>query len=186
MKAFVLFLVLGFVSSFANAVEIKIITEKGYVAFTVKDEWQVIAMQSKPPVAVAGFQILNSADENTSESSNLAISIFHVQYPQALEALKKVGQRYGSIDPKVENFKDWTVYRQQVNQGETIYSVLDAKKDVTDVAVGVRLAWPHLANNPPMYDREMELIFRTVLDSIYGGVGPYKPKDGEVIRRPTK
>lgn len=186
MKALILFTILGFASSCVNAVELKIITEKGYVAFTVNDDWQVIGMQTKPPVSVAGFQIPNTADDNTDDSANMAISIFHVEYHKAVEALKKVGQRYGSVDPKIEKFKDWAVYRQQVNQGETTYSILDAKKDVAGVAVGVRLAWPHLANNPPSYNSDMELTFHAVLDSIHGEIGPYKPKGGEVFRRPIK
>ncbi|HME70609.1 MAG TPA: hypothetical protein VKM54_12170 [Myxococcota bacterium] len=111
---------------------------------------------------------------------------FNPDSEKARDALKRVGEHYGQAEPKVESFKEWTIYRQEAKQGEVVYSLLDAKRNVADVAVGVRLAWPHLRNNPPGYDAEMEVTFRSVLDSIYGNIGPYQPKPGEVIRRPTQ
>lgn len=170
----------------AEAVEIKIMTNNGYIAFAVDGNWPVIAMQSKPPVSVVGFQIPNSADENTSDSTNLSISIYHSDSEQARQALELVGKQYGDSTPKVEKFDDWTIYRQEPKQGSTVYSLIDAKKKVAGVTVSVRLAWPHLNNNPVNYNTQMEAIFHSVLNSIYGDVGPYKPKDGETTRRPTQ
>jgi hypothetical protein len=57
---------------------------------------------------------------------------------------------------------------------------------VADVTVAVRLAWPHLADNPRDYAQRMEATFRGVLDSVHGGIGLPEPRIGETIRRPTK
>lgn len=186
MNKFTVFLLVTFLSVKAEAVEMKMITDKGYVAFTVDDNWPVLAMDTKPPVSVAGFQIPNSADENTSESTNLSISIYHSDSEQVRKALSLIGKQYGTSTPKIEKFNDWIIYRQEPKQGLMDYSLIDAKKKVADVTVSVRIAWPHLNNNPINYSTEMEAIFHSVLNSVYGNVGPYKPKDGEIIRRPTQ
>jgi len=61
----------------AEAIELKILTTKGFVAFTVEDDWRVLSMQTKPPIAFAIFQVPNFADEGTPESTNLVISLFN-------------------------------------------------------------------------------------------------------------
>jgi hypothetical protein len=165
--------------------EFKIITPKGFVAFSVGNEWPVIAMQPKLPVAAAGFQIPNPVDANTSESTNLAITLYDETTSKGREALSAVGRAYGRKAPTIDHRNNWTIYAQESKQGDTLYTVLDGKSKAADVAVAIRLAWPHMANNKREYDKQMRALFERVLDSIHGSLGPYKPQPNDVIRRPT-
>jgi len=183
MTRYLIFVIATLFSLSAHAVDMSIITETGYVGFSVPDDWLVIGMQTKPPVSVAAFQIVNAADKDTPDSTNLLITLFQPSSQQALQALEKVGRQYGPTPPAVEPFKNWTIYRQEANQGKTVYSIFDAKSNVADVIVSVRIAWPHLPNNDAAYDVQMESAFKAVVESIHGGIGTYPPKDGEVIRR---
>lgn len=172
-------------SSVANAVELKILTPGGHVAFTVPDEWRVLAMKTTPPVAVAAFQIPNQADEGTDESSNMVLNLYFTSTEEGRKKAKAAVKQYGLAAPKVEKFGEWTVYRQEPKDRPIPYTILDARRgNVADVDVGVRFAWPHLEKNPPDYDKRMEETLHGVLNSIHGGLGPYQPKPGEVIRRP--
>jgi hypothetical protein len=169
------------------AVEMKILTAKGFVAFTVENNWAVQTMQSRMPIAMGAFQIPNAADNGTKDSTNLAVMLFEASSDKAREKFEAPVKQYGSSAPAGESFGEWTIYHQEAKQGDTLYSIVDAKrKDVADVAVAVRLAWPHLASNTERYDAEMEALFRAFLGSVRGDVGPYVPRDGEVIRRPVK
>jgi hypothetical protein len=169
------------------AVEMKIVTTTGFVAFTVEDNWFVQSMQSRMPIAAGVFQIPNSAHNGTKDSTNLIVMLFEANSDRAREKFESPIKQYGVIAPESESFDEWTIYRQDAKQGDTIYSILDAKrKAVADVSVSVRLAWPHLGPNSKGYNVEMQSLFRAFLKSIRGGIGPYVPRDGEVIRRPVK
>jgi hypothetical protein len=172
-------------STTPSGTEFKIITPKGFVAFSVGNEWPVIAMQPKLPVAAAGFQIPNPADEKTSASTNLAITLYDEATAKGREALAAVGRTYGQQPPTIDHRNNWTTYAQESKQGDTLYTVIDGKSKIADVAVAIRLAWPHLANNARDYDKQMKALFQRVLESIHGNVGPYKPQPNDVIRRPT-
>lgn len=185
LKYLTLFITTLFTLS-VQAVDMSMITEKGYVAFTVPDEWQVIAMHTKPPISIAAFQIANPADKNTPDSTNLIISLYRPASPKAQAARNDVGRQLGDQPPTIESSKNWTIYRQEAGQGNTRYSIWDAKSEVADVVVSVRIAWPHLTNNAPGYDQQMEDIFKAVIESIHGDLGAYQPRDGEVLRRQVK
>jgi hypothetical protein len=159
--------------SCANAaVDMKIVTPKGYVAFTVGDNWTTIAMQTKLPIATAAFQLPNPNDNGTSDSTNLAIMLYEPDSDKARDSFEAEVKQYGPKAPLVQSLKKWTIYRQEAKQGNTPYSIIDAKrKDVGDVWVSIRLAWPHLAGNPKSYDSEMESTFRAFMNSIYGRIG---------------
>ncbi len=172
-------------STTASGIEFKIITPKGFVAFSVGSEWPVIAMQSKLPIAAAGFQIPNPADENTSDSTNLAITLYDETIAKGREALGAVGKAYDRKPPMIDHRNNWIIYAQESKQGDTLYTILDGKTKIADVAVAIRLAWPHLANNAQDYDKQMKALFRRVLDSIHGSMGPYKRQPNDVIRCPT-
>lgn len=168
----------------AADVELKIITPKGYVAFTVADHWRVLLMETKMPVAAAVFQLPNPADQGTPDSTNLIIQFFERGSEKEKAVYAAPVTQHGSAPPKVSRFKEWKIFRQEALQGKTMYSIWDAKRDgMADVSVSVRLAWPHLPNNPPGYNDEMEKTFRTFLDYVSGGFGKHTPKKGEVIRR---
>jgi hypothetical protein len=171
-------------STTPTGTDFKIITPKGFVAFSVENEWPVIAMQSKLPIAAVGFQIPNPADQNISDSTNLAVTLYDEATAKGREALSAVGRAYGK-PPTISRRSNWTIYAQESKQGETIYTVLDGTSKVADVAVAIRLAWPHLSKNAREYDKQMKAVFERVLDSIHGGLGPYKRQANDVIRCPA-
>lgn len=112
----------------AQSVELTLVTTKGFVAFTVDDNWPIVAMQTKPPVAVAAFQIPNSSDAGTNESTNVSVSLFQLDSPKGKAALKTMGKAYGDATPIVGSFDGWIVYHQQARQGDMGYSICDATK----------------------------------------------------------
>jgi hypothetical protein len=168
-------------------VGLTIVTKGGSVAFTVGDDWSVIAMQSKLPIATAGFQIPNSSDEGTSESTNLALLLYDLSTERGRTAFDIPIKQYGTEAPKIEHFGEWAVYRQEALHGIMRYTIIDAKRsNVADVSVSARLAWPHLESNPKTYDSQMEFVFLTFLGSVRGELGQYSPRQNEVVRRPEK
>ncbi len=176
IKYFIYLFLILFSSPAFSSVELSIVIPTGYVAFTVEDHWSVLNMQTKLPVTASVFQIPNNADKGTPASTNLIISIHDPKSPIAQKALKIVGQPYGSIRPKEEQFNDWVLYWQEPMQGNTVYSVVDARRDFKNVVVTVRLAWPHLKDNPTDYNMQMNNILRNVLRSVreHKGLGNQK------------
>lgn len=175
------------VSKSANAsiVEFTLISATGYVHFAVPGEWSVIAMQSKPPVTVTAFQVANAADQKTADSSNAVVSVIDKDTEEGKRALSRVGKSY---EGKVEQHASagWDCYSQTAHQNQTVYTILDARKDIAGETVTVRVAWPHLTGNAAGYDDRMQSVFNTMLSSIDGNIGPYSMKPGDVVRRPQK
>jgi hypothetical protein len=167
------------------SIELKIVTPKGYVAFVVEDQWPVLNMQTKLPVTASVFQIPNNADVGSGDSTNLVINVYDPKSAQAKQALTKVGKQLGAKAPVVEVFNDWTMYWQEPVQGNTTYTLVDAKRSFENYIVSVRLAWPHLPGNPAGYDKQMYQTLRTVLGHIRVFTGAVTPNKDEVIRRPS-
>ena len=174
-------------SSTASGTAFRLITSKGSVSFTVPNDWAVISMQSRPPVSVAGFQAPNPADEGSPDSTNAAVTLFHLESAEALAARKNVGEAYGPATPITSQYNGWTVYTQEPTQGGTIYTLVDGVRDFSDAnaAVAVRLAWPHLKGNRAEYDVDMIATYHRLLDSVSSTAGSYSPSPTEVVRRPT-
>jgi hypothetical protein len=164
--------------------ELRVITETGYLVIPAEDHWSVLSMKTKTPVIEALFQIPNPADAGTPESTNLVIQFFPLASAEGRAAMAESPPRAGPEPARVETVGGWTVTRQRGTLRATTYSVVDARRELTGFAVKVRFAWPHLAKNPGDYDRQMESILRSVLETIREHVGPYVPREGEVIRRP--
>ena len=182
-------MVMAFSSAAAWAdVEMKIATAKGFVAFTAEESWRVLSMQTHMPIAAGAFQIPSSADAGTQDSTNLIVVFYELDSEMARAKFEAPVKQYGSAAPTSDFFEDWTIYRQEAKQGNTLYSIWDAKRKrgVADASVSVRLAWPHLDASSKTYAVEMDALLRAFLNSIHGGLGPYVPKDGEVIRRPAQ
>jgi hypothetical protein len=170
-----------------SAVEMKIFTTAGFVAFTVGSGWSVLSMQSQLPIATAVLQLPNPADGGTPDSTNLVLMLYAPDSERGRATFEAPVKQYGETAPGVASLDEWTIYHQKAKQGGTVYSILDAKRGrVADVSVSVRLAWPHLLTNPATYDAEMESAFRAFLASVHGAIGPYMPAADEVIRRPEK
>ena len=166
------------------AVEMSIVTNKGYVAFVVGDDWAVLSMQSKLPIATASFQVPNPADQGTPDSTNLAIVLYDSESKEARSNFEAPVTIKGSAPQQATRYQEWTVWRQEAVQGSTRYTILDAKREgLVDVLVKVRLAWPHLGTNASGYDAEMESTFHSFLTSVRGAKGKYEPGLGVTFRR---
>ena len=171
----------------AAGTKFRLIIEKGSVAFTVPANWRVLGMQARPPVSAAVFQAPNPADTGTPDSTNVLVSVLHLDADKARAARMNVGKALGPTPPVTSQYHGWTVYAQQGSQSATTYTVLDSVRDVPDldIAVAVRVAWPHLSGNARGYDADMTAVFHRLLDSVSIAPGPYAPAPGEVVRRPT-
>jgi hypothetical protein len=167
-----------------DQIRFTLITTGGYVGYITDAHWHVIAMQSRPPVTVSAFYIPDPAEEGTPDSTNLAISLFTPGVPQAEKAIAAIGKPRGAAPVTTDSRNGWTIYRQDAYQGETLYTILDAKAAKGDVICGVRLAWPHLKGHDSDYDAKMQSLFDALLSSVSGGVGAYEIHKDEIVRRP--
>ena len=185
MKKIIIILLLIFISQSAHAlVEMKILTNEGYVGFTVEDNWTILSMQTKLPIATALFQIPNQADSGTPDSTNLIIKFYQNSSEKAQESFNAPIKKYGEDDIKLAEIEDWKIYSQKAKQEGVVYTIIDAKRDnFAEVSVFIRIAWPHLNGNAKDYNNEMEKRFYNFLKSVNGYIGKYTPKEGEVIRR---
>ena len=164
--------------------ELSIVTTRGYVTFAAADHWPMLEMQTKMPATLAVFKVPNPADEGTAESTNLILQLFERGSEEERTLFSAPVKQYGSTPPVPEHFKEWTITRQEDHQGPNVYSLWDARKTgIADVSVRVRLVWPRLPNNPANYSEEMDRILKAFLDSIGGGLGDYKSREGEVMYR---
>jgi hypothetical protein len=175
-------LVAGGTRLLANKVDLSLITEKGWVQFTVGGDWKVLSMDTKTPVRVALFQIPNPADEGTTDSTNASVILYEVDSPQASARFDRIRRKYGK--GMKSRIGAWEVFKNDFKQHTTNYSGRIAFRDIADVHVSVVFAWPHLSKNSGGYDSEMEQTFRALLESVTGATGKYPKREGEVIRRP--
>jgi hypothetical protein len=174
------------IAPLAHSVELSVVTTKGYVAFTVPDDWRVLSAQTKPPVSALSFQVANAADEGTPHSTNVLIALFHIDFERGKQAADAPVRAYGSKEPVVATRDGWTVYAQEATQGGAEYVIVDAKRPIADVVAAVRVAWPRLAANAPDYDSRMRQAFDELLKSVSGGMGLPPQREGQVIRRPAQ
>lgn len=168
-------------------VAMKIVTPKGYVAFTVGDDWKVVQLQTKTPVATAVYQVPNLADEKTSESTNVVLILYDLATDRGRRRFNIPLPTYGETKPAESTLEGWTVFRQMGIQNDVEYTILDARREkVGDMAATVRVAWPHLPSNAKDYDEKMEKTFRSFLAGVQGHEGPWTPGKDEVVHRPLK
>lgn len=172
-------------SAALRQVRFTIITSTGYIEFSVPGDWHVIAMQSKLPVAAAAFELPNAADKDTPDSTNLSISLIQPDTKPGKRALSHVGVSYeGKVTS--DSRAGWECFSQSAHQKGTLYTIQDAKKSVAGLVVSVRLAWPHLSQNPPGYEADMQAVFGSLLGRVEGALGPYPVKSGDVVRHPER
>lgn len=180
-------LALGALAPALADVGMKIVTPKGYVAFTVGEDWKVVQLDTDTPVATAVYQIPNPADEKTAESTNVVIVLCDLSTDRGRRRFDIPLPTYGEDKPAESSLNGWTVYRQRGTQNEVEYTILDARREkIGDMAASVRVAWPHLPGNARGYDEKMENTFRSFLASVQGHVGPWTPGKDEVLHRPEK
>ena len=150
------------VSSLANPNEFAIRTTKGFVRFSVPYDWRVLSVQTKPPVAVATFQVGNPADENMPHSTNVAVSLLYIGNERGQAAAAAVGRSNGPVAPVSSTVDSAAGYIQQPTQRGLPYLLIDAKKPFADLIVALHFAWPNLSNNPSNDDSTMQGAFEAV------------------------
>ena len=154
----------------AAPTEIKMPTPKGFVAFTVEGQWPAVSIQPRYPVASAAFRIPHPADGNTPDSSNIVIAFYDPASKEARAAFATPPKQYGATAPMVETRGGWTIYRQVGQQGDTTYTIVDAKRSkLAGVLVSVRMVWPLRADYPEDFDASMQRVLQDVLQSVHAG-----------------
>ncbi|MEA5114878.1 MAG: hypothetical protein VB050_12715 [Geobacteraceae bacterium] len=162
-----------------NAMEFTLITKGGYVTFAAGDNWGVVTMETKKPNQTAAFQVPMSGEVDSAPPTNVSIILINPKLPETANALDSIGRSYGPSKVTEGTYNKWSTYRQVSNDSDGIlFTIVDAKREIADVVVWVRFAWPKNKNN------EAEPIFYNFLNSIRGDFGKYKTRDGEIIRRP--
>jgi hypothetical protein len=159
-----------------------VITTKGWVSYAISSDWKVASMQTKPPTTAAVFQIPNPADEGTGDFTNIAIMTFESDSQQAMASFNNVVGKIQSQSERTK-YKEWDLYAQQNKQGQTDYALRYAVRQVPGASVLIRLSWPHLKQNTRDCDSQMEALFRSLLDSVKGGIGPKPKKWGDQFYR---
>ena len=114
----------------------------------------------------------------------MAISLYHVDFEEGKKGVEIIGKQYGQQKPKVRTSDGWTIFEQQHENQGALYTILDAKKPLADVVIGIRVAWPKLSTDFPGYDENMWKVFDLLLRDVSGGLGKPPTHEGEVIRRP--
>lgn len=154
----------------AAPTEIKMPTPKGFVAFTVEGQWPALSIQPRYPVASAAFRIPHPADGDTPDSSNIVIAFYDPTSEEGRSAFATPPKQYGATAPVVETRGGWTIYRQVGQQGDTPYTIVDAKRaKMAGVSVSVRMVWPRGATYPADFDANMERVLQGVLQSVHAG-----------------
>jgi len=181
-------LALLLIGTAAQAAGFGFVTKAGHIGFLVPDEWKVIQLASKPAIAIAAFQVENSADAGTPDSTNFAVMVYHTGTPEGQEAWTRTrfGRQYGAVPPVESTVRGWHVFRQEAAQRSTPYTMIDASKACADEIILVRAAWPHLRLNPPNYDHDMNDAVDTLVQSIQCIDGPLELKDGVSVYRPIQ
>lgn len=159
----------------AAPTEIKMPTPKGFVAFTVEGQWPVLSIQPRYPVASAAFRIPHPAEGETLDTSNIVIAFYDPHTEEGRSAFATPPKQYGATAPVVETRGGWTIYRQVGRQGDTPYTIVDAKRTkVAGVSVSVRMVWPLRAEYPEDFDANMQRVLHDVLQSMHGGAQPVR------------
>ena len=166
-------------------VEFGIITNNGYVSFAVGADWTVLDSKTKPPVTTMLFQIPNSADKDTPDSTNCTVMSFERGATEAKEGLERAMKK-AAENSKKSKYGNWSTFKSSELLVKTPYQTRAAMREFQGSTVLVYAAWPQLAKNAAAYDEVMDAVFRAVLDSVKCGLGPKPVRDGEIFHRPIE
>src|ERR1700724_1120688 len=67
----------------AEQVDLSLVTDNGWVQFTVGANWKVLKMDTKNPVRVALFQLSNPGEKGTPDSTNASVVLYEIDSPEA-------------------------------------------------------------------------------------------------------
>ncbi len=166
----------------ANDVDLSLIANKGWIQFTVGGDWKILKLDTKSAYRVVVFQIPNTAEEGTSDSTNAAVVLSELNSSEASARFDKLRRKHSN--GTTSRIGAWEVVTNDFKQANTNYSGQTAFRDIADVHVAVVLAWPHLAKNKPGYDSEMKRTFGNLLVSVNGALSKYPKEKGGVVRHP--
>jgi len=167
----------------SGQIEFGIITNKGYVSFAVGGEWALLDVKTEPPITTMLFRIPNSADEGSPDSTSCTVMSFENGVPEAMAGLERMVSK-AAAEGKKANYGKWTTFKSSGLQEKTTYQVRAAVREFQGTTVFVYSAWPQLPKNSKNYDELMDAVFRALLDTVKGGLGPKPMREGETIRRP--
>lgn len=138
------------------------------VRFSVPGDWPVIASKSDKNRTIFAFQVPNSADQNTPDSTNLTVQSFYLNDAESKAVFEKKSAKQDPSTQEQKLVADWECSNFQARQKSTAYEGWDCHRTVEEVGVYVRVAWPHLPKNPRDYDQQMQ----TTLADVLAGVAP--------------
>jgi hypothetical protein len=153
-------------ASVAVATDRVVFTVVDRIQFAVPGEWPVVASKSTPEKTVFAFQIPNKAEKGTPDSTNLSIVSAYLKDAQDKDAFEK---KAASSEPNSQEKKlveGWQCRSFSGMQKSTQYVIWDCYRIVAGCGVFVRIAWPHLPNNPSDYDKQMETVLSDFLISV--------------------
>jgi hypothetical protein len=159
-----------FCASLALATDKVAFTVVDRVQFVVPADWPVIASKSTAEKTIFAFQIPNTADERTPDSTNLSIISSYLKDAQDKDAFQKKASSPDHPAQEKQLVDGWRCLSFSAMQKSTQYVDWDCYRVVADCGVFVRMAWPHLPKNPTGYDKQME----DVLSDFLKGVVPSK------------
>lgn len=90
-------ILVGSTQLLANQVDFSLITEKGWVQFTVGGDWKILTMDTKNPVRGAVFQIPNPADGGGPAPTNAVVMLFELDSAQAAARYAGLRQEYTKV-----------------------------------------------------------------------------------------
>ncbi len=161
-------------------VELSLITALGWVRFTTDADWAQISMQTKGPMKTASFAL--STDENPRNAAGLGIVLYQVDSSDALAAYTTARQQVANGEKS--RLGAWEIIKTKLKQGDAMYTVHAAFRDLADTHVAVRLVVPPSPKSAGSLDSNMEQSFTNLLKSFAGEVGSYQQRQDEKIRRP--
>lgn len=152
----------------------------GSIRFTVPGAWKVITSKSGPTQTIFVFQIPDPADVGTPDSTNLALTTYNLKDPTMKNAFLQIQSNPNPASKPTDILDGWNCSTFSGAQRQTTYSVMDCSRSLEQVGIRVRIAWPHLTNNPSDYDDSMRSCLVNLLESVVpyssNSTAPNSPK----------
>src|SRR6266480_3963091 len=111
-------LLAGITRLLANQVDFSLITDKGWVQFTVGGDWKVLSMKTKDIVRGAVFQIPNPPD--ATGPANAVVMLFELDSAQAAGRYASLRQKYANGTKS--RIGVWEVFKSEFQERNTPYS----------------------------------------------------------------
>ena len=160
-----------------------LITPNGHVGFAT-GAWQLVNVHGGMPAAGFDFQVPDTADRQTEESTDISINFYQPDTRTGRDAEAQFGKSLEPAGrPVKETYNGWTIYSQSLVAKGVPYSIMDAESRQADVDVIVKLNWPHLTGQAGTHNADMRAMLLKTLDSVTSGSGTYALHPGEVVRR---